>query len=508
MNAEHDNTDVPESAPTDGEAAAPAPEQPTLAPPPEVVSAALARIDIGDITATALAGAMPDITAFGAQFSAVDRVMKAIEGIQPPASTLNLFDGFQRELERRASALDGVLGKIESVRSPGFDFSKHLGDKLPGLWSPGASLEHRNTGGPLAGIAGATNALDWMQPRPEFLDSVDAFERNLAAHASGIAGVAAAMHSAQKAMFDLHRVDEAMNRMWSRIIPPMEALNFLGGNLTGFSAIPEVMKKIDSQSGPLFDVTKLASSVWTGVDHGSFMDRMLGGHTDALVGALRGWSVRAGRGMWAARLALNMALRAKRAVERGDMDAVKQFMRDWLGFNIIPLDLIASASLVLLDVRAWLPPGIPEPDFDPSLTLRKLTLDEHRRLTRRLTESPRKPALRLNGKPLYSLDMPRKVADGLYCTLNDVRPDPGSPDPGDVLAENMIGDPRVLRLWWRFTDLERAILFEKGQPGTTWPAAAVACGATPADGDRLRRKCRYLNETGAAGLPPSVEATG
>jgi hypothetical protein len=510
MNTEPDNTDQPEWAPSDDESVAPKPDQLTWAPPPQVVSTALASIDLGDITSTALAGAVPDLTAFRAHLAGVDRVMEAIDGIKASSDAVNLLGGLHLEFERRSPVLDGIMGKLESARSPVFDFTKNLGDNVPGLWTPGSSLKpFINTGAsPLAGIVGAGNALEWMQPRPEFGDSLNAFERSLAKHASGLAGVASAMESARKTMFDLHRVDEAMNRMRSRIIPPMEALHFFGDNPAGFSPFTDVMKTIDAARGPLFDVAKLASSVWAGMDHSSFMDRMLSGHTEVLVDALRGWSSWAGRGMWAARFALNMALRAKKAVERGDLDAVKEFMRDWLGFTIFPFDLVTSASLVLLDVRAWLPPGISEPNFDPSPTLRKLTLAEHRRLKRQLTENPGNPALRLNGKSLYSLDKPRKVADGLFCTLNEMRPDPGTPDPGDVWAENMITDPRVLRLWSEFTDLERAILFEKGQPGTTWPAAAVACGASPAAGDRLRRKIAYLNKTGAAEKPPSAEATG
>jgi hypothetical protein len=510
MNAEHDHTNRPASAPYDDEAAAPKPDSAAGPLPPELVSAVLANIDLGDIASTALARAVPDLTGFGAHFAGVDHVMEAIDGIKAPSPAVNLFGGLHRDLERRSPVVDAIIGKLDAVRSPVFDFTKNLGDNVPGLWTPGSSLEpFINTGdSPLAGIVGAGNALEWMQPRPEFLDSLNSFGRSLAKHASGLAGVASAMESAHKTMFDLHRADEVMNGMWSRIIPPMRALNTFGDNPAGFSPFADVMKKIDAAREPLFDVAKMASSIWAGMDHGSFMDRMLSGHTDVLVDALRGWSVWAGRGMWAARFAVSMALRAKQAVERGDLDAVKEFMRDWLGFTLFPFDLVTSASLVLLDVRAWLPPGILEPDFDPSPTLRKLTLAEHRRLTRHLTEDPSDPALRLNGKSLYSLDKPRKVADGQYRTLNEIRPDPGTPDPGDVLAENMIADPRVLRLWRRFTDLERAILFEKGQPGTTWPAAAVACGAPPAAGDRLRRKIAYLNKAGAAELPPSAEATG
>jgi hypothetical protein len=511
MNAGPDNTDQSQpQAPTRPAAGASEVEarQFVWSPSPAALSAALSSINIGDIAVAALPSSMPDVTAFGAQFSGVAHVMEAIEGIQPPRGMLNIVGGFNRELERHASALAGVAAAIESVRAPMFDFDKYLNDKLAGLWSPPSSaLDHLNLGGPISGITRFVAAVDAIKPPPGWLDSVTGFTRELERHASGLADVAAALHSAHQVAFGIdHRVDELMNRMWSRISPPMDALN-LGFDLSQFSAVTNVMNSLESARGPLFDVTTLASKAWAGMNHHLFVDRMMGGHTEALIEALQGWSARADRGLWAARIALRLALRAKKAVERGDLDAVKQFMRDWLGFTIFPFDLITSASLVLLDVSRWLPRGAPPLSFDPSPKLRALTLAEHRRLTRSLTEDPANPALRLNGQSLLSLDKPRKVIDGDYRTLNDMRPDAGTPDPGDVLAENVIDDPRVLRVWWKFTDRERAILYEKGQPGTTWPAAAVAIGATPGEGDRLARKVRYLNK-GAAEPTTPTEAAG
>jgi hypothetical protein len=245
---------------------------------------------------------------------------------------------------------------------------------------------------------------------------------------------------------------------------------------------------------------KLTSALWSDVDHSGFMDRVMGGHSEALVDMLKSWSERADRGVWAAQMALRMALRTVEAVKRGDVDAVRRFMRKFLGFTKLSGDLVTSATLALLDVTRWLPEGLLALDFDPCPKLRAMTLAEHRSLKRELTD-PDKPALRLCGQPLLSLDMPVKVSDEVTVPLSELRRDKSAPDPAAVYEEKDISDPRVLRLWWKFSDRERSILYEKGRPGTTWPAAAVACGGLPAEGERLRRKVNHLSKSSAAPEP-------
>ncbi|MGH3584583.1 MAG: hypothetical protein ACRDUB_23550, partial [Mycobacterium sp.] len=115
--------------------------------------------------------------------------------------------------------------------------------------------------------------------------------------------------------------------------------------------------------------------------------------------AMRGWSTLADGGHWAARLALRMARAARRAVLRGDIDAVKRFLCEWLGFTAkyVTPDLVGSASLVLLDEPAWLPDDSLALDYDPTPTLRKLTLAEHRNCTRMITDR------QANHRPVISL---------------------------------------------------------------------------------------------------------
>ncbi|MFV8233962.1 hypothetical protein [Mycolicibacterium fortuitum] len=210
--------------------------------------------------------------------------------------------------------------------------------------------------------------------------------------------------------------------------------------------------------------------------------------------AMRGWSTLADGGHWAARLALRMALSAKRAVMRGDIDAVKRFLCDWLGFTAkhVTPDLVGSASLVLLDEPAWLPDDSLALDYDPIPTLRKLTLAEHRNCTRMITD----PRRRANHQPVISLNKPITTTgsdSGSPTSLLELVA--AKPQPELVAANDDIRDPRVLRVLAKLTDRERRIAEEQGHVGTTWAEAAVACGGTPDEGEKVRRKVKRLSKT-------------
>ncbi|RFZ08684.1 hypothetical protein VIMS_04115 [Mycobacterium marinum] len=134
-----------------------------------------------------------------------------------------------------------------------------------------------------------------------------------------------------------------------------------------------------------------------------------------------------------------------------------------------------------------MPDGLLALDFDPCPRLRSLTLAEHRGVNRLIID----PDLQAHGKPVRSLEEPVKMSNEVTTPLRELLPYTAAPEPAAVDEED-IGDPRVPRVWWKFTDREREILREKGHPGMTWPAAAVACGGSPAEGDRLRRKAKRL----------------
>lgn len=224
--------------------------------------------------------------------------------------------------------------------------------------------------------------------------------------------------------------------------------------------------------------------------------------------AMRGWSTLADGGHWAARLALRMALRAKRAVLRGDIDAVKRFLCDWLGFTVefVTPDLVGSASLVLLDEPAWLPDELLALDYDPRPTLRKLTLAEHRSCTRMITD----PRRRANHQPVLSLNKPITAADSdSSSTTSLLELVAAKPQPELVAANDDISNPRVLSVLAKLTDRERKIVEEQGHVGTTWAQAAEAHGATAAEGTRVRRKAKRLSKiAGGPATAPCRQRTG
>ncbi|MBU8840654.1 hypothetical protein [Mycolicibacterium goodii] len=216
----------------------------------------------------------------------------------------------------------------------------------------------------------------------------------------------------------------------------------------------------------------------------------------------------ADRGMRAAQSALRAALRIVRMLKCNDpkaRDAVRDFLIEWLDFSDTTWDLVCSATLVLMNVGSWLPDNLLAGTFDPRPRLRALTLKEHRAVSRLSTD----PRLSFRGKPLLSLDQPVKVsdADSSVTVLRDLVRDRTAPDPADVDDEAEIADPRIARLWWKFTDREREILREKSKPRVTWPAAAIACGGTAAEGERLRRKVRRLARADQVSEAPVRRAT-
>jgi hypothetical protein len=239
---------------------------------------------------------------------------------------------------------------------------------------------------------------------------------------------------------------------------------------------------------------------WSMPGPAAWMTEVMRGPAESIAATMRGWSALADGGLWAARLALRMALAAKRAVMRGDIDAVKRFLRDWLDFQFefVTLDLVSSASLVLLDERAWLPDDVLALDYDPCPKLRKLTLAEHRSCTRLIID----PRRRAHHKPVLSLDKRITKMDSDSTTTTLLELVVAKPQPELAAGEDDISDPRVLRVLAKLTDRERKIADERGHVGTTWAEAAVACGGTADEGEKLRRKVKRLSK--ATGTPAAA----
>jgi hypothetical protein len=241
-------------------------------------------------------------------------------------------------------------------------------------------------------------------------------------------------------------------------------------------------------------------------DPATWMKDVIRGPGESIAEVMRSWWPLADRGLRAAQAALRAALKVVALLKRNDPkapEAVKRFLLDWLGFQFSSWNLVCSATLVLLDIRSWLPEGMLSSDYDPCPQLRKLTLAEHRSANRLSID----PSVQLQGKPLLSLDQPVRVTDtdDAPTPLRDLVPDKEAPEPGAV-DDGEISDPRILRLWWKFTDREREIVREKSHPRMTWSAAAVACGGSPAEGDRIRRKVKRLAKSATTSAPAAVQA--
>ncbi|AWG64781.1 hypothetical protein DDT46_13910 [Mycobacteroides abscessus] len=215
-----------------------------------------------------------------------------------------------------------------------------------------------------------------------------------------------------------------------------------------------------------------------------WIDDALRPAAESIFATMQSWRKLADDGLWAARLALKMALAAKDAVLRGDLLTVKTFIREWLGFKHISPTLLASAALVLLDIAAWLPGTVGD---DPVPKLRSLTLAEHRRTQRLITD----PKVRIAGKSVISLDQSVRTDTGTCTTLLELVA--AKPIRDTALdASDDLDDPRMQHMYGRLTERERRIFLQRSH-SRTWADAAAAAGESPQAGEQLRRKVKRLS---------------
>jgi hypothetical protein len=226
----------------------------------------------------------------------------------------------------------------------------------------------------------------------------------------------------------------------------------------------------DLSAGPL---AGLSSSLVDGVgsvfaDHRRLMDGLLSSVAPSV-----------GFGdPWLGRAALRLAVSAKQAVLRGDVDAVRWFVRHWLNFTCVPATLVDAASAVLLDESAWMPAEDAAVGYDPRQRLRALTITAHR--NHRLIGNTQ-----LCGRRVWSLDEPVPIGSG------DVKVPRVELVPSPPLPCDEITDPRLIRLLGELSERERRILWAWLNEGS-WYAAAESCGATRAEANNVRRKVNRL----------------
>lgn len=394
----------------------------------------------------------------------------------------------------------GAHGALTAAASAGAAF------KFDGIAStPGVQAAMKAMAGPgLSGVLGNAGSGADLIGRYPGLDAIKGYGYDFAKLAgvdpNGIGGLAAL--KIYDGVGRLSGVQAAMNALAS---PGIKGI--LGSDLTRFG-----MDWANGDLGYRHGLTDLLGVGGALTDHVSIFNKVMGdsqralhesmgrwassmtGPTAWMTEAMRGWSTLADSGHWAARLALRMALAAKRAVLRGDINAVKRFLCEWLGFTaeFVTPDLVGSASLVLLDEPAWLPDELLALDYDPRPTLRKLTLAEHRNCTRMITD----PRRRANHQPVISLNKPiTKTGSDSGSPTSLLELVAAKPQPELVAAHDDISDPRVLRVLAKLTDRERRIAEEQGHKGTTWAEAAVSCGGTPDEGEKARRKVKRLSKT-------------
>lgn len=231
-------------------------------------------------------------------------------------------------------------------------------------------------------------------------------------------------------------------------------------------------------------------SSWMENTHQAWMDGWWRAPEESIAKALQSFSALADQGVaWGWR-ALGAALRAQRAVLRGDLEAIVRFLREWLGFKKTPHTLVDAASAVLLEEGAWLPAGLAGDDKLCPL-IKKLTVREHRNF--RLIGDTQ-----LVGRPVDSLDRKVRISEDEAVRVPLVEVVPAPPPPA---RDEDISDPRLVRIIGKLNERERKILRMKALEGRTWGDAAVSSGATLAEGESLRRKVKRLSKTAQTAAP-------
>lgn len=233
---------------------------------------------------------------------------------------------------------------------------------------------------------------------------------------------------------------------------------------------------------------------WMETTHRAAMDGLWRAPQESIAKVLQSFSTLADQGMaWGWR-ALRAALRARRAVLRGDLEAIARFLREWLGFKNTPPTLVDAASAVLLEEAAWLPADV-DVDEDVCPRIRKLTIREHRNF--RLIGDTE-----LCGRSVDSLDREVMISRSEAVSVPLVEVVPAPPPPAGV---DDISDPRLVSIIDRLTERERTILQVRAET-RNWPDTAVMSGATRAEVENLRRKVKRLSKAAGVTAPAPARA--
>ncbi|MBE1548971.1 hypothetical protein GGC64_002995 [Mycobacterium sp. OAS707] len=409
---------------------------------------------------------------------AVARAREALDIGRPGSLTHDLF----------GTGAGGVLGELHSGPSPIAEAAARAreawqelqaGPKLTDLVPPTPIWEKFNTG---------------PSPMAQMTAEVAARARETLGNGPG---------SLTHDMFGKSSVGSMLEGLQSQV--PDLASSFVPSANSVLSGLSEVMSGFadkmlgDPQWGPgRFFSTEYLTGVtsWMGAaGHQSWMDGVWRSPEESIAKVLQSFSALADHGLAWGWQALMAALRARRAVLRGDVEAIVLFLRQWLGFKRTPPTLVDAASSVLLEEAAWLPIGL-EADEKLCPRIRKLTIDEHRNF-RFIGDT------QLIGRRVDALDRTVSITDEPDATLTLVDVVPASPPLPNM---DDISDPRLLWIIDRLDERERRILRMKAEEKRTWADAAVSCGLAPADGENLRRKLKRLGKAADVDAPVSAAA--
>ncbi|GAB4662181.1 hypothetical protein MOKP64_45050 [Mycobacterium avium subsp. hominissuis] len=238
-------------------------------------------------------------------------------------------------------------------------------------------------------------------------------------------------------------------------------------------------------------------SSWMETTHRAAMDALWRAPEQSVATMLQSFSTLADQGVaWGWR-ALGAALRARRAVLRGDLEAIVRFLREWLGFQKTPHTLVDAASAVLLEEAAWLPAGLAGDDKVVPL-IKQLTVREHRNF-RLLGDT------QLRGRPVDSLDREVPISRDNTVRVPLVETVPAPPPPA---VTDDLSDPRLVWIIGRLTERERAILQIRAEKARNWPDTAAMSGATRAEVEKLRRKVKRLSRSADVTAAVGARAAG
>jgi hypothetical protein len=179
-----------------------------------------------------------------------------------------------------------------------------------------------------------------------------------------------------------------------------------------------------------------------------------------------------------ARAGVMAALRARDAVLKGRTDEVDTFIIEWLDLQPEPWRRDAVVMVLLGD--NWLDVEAPEP-VDKIKQLVNAEVRNHKSVWE----------TQLRGQRVALLDAPASSRFPAGATVGQLVADPATLD--EITIDLGFEDRRVNRLLERLNpDQRRIVMALANNEAETWADAAIVAGFHEDEGERTRRRCRYV----------------